>query len=207
MKKYMIISCLMIAGILFTQSLLAQKNPLTVELNYNYSVPLSGFKSDLISNNSPRGFTGSIMYPFTNKLAGGLQFGFQDYYQKYSRALYHTGPSQDISAVVSNSIQITPIILKAKFYPLTDSYVRPYISAGAGGNLISFKQYFGEFGNTQTNFGFVAEGGAGIMIPFKKMSTSGFYICGTYDYAPYKKNGYRDLNSVNIQAGISFEIR
>ena len=207
MKKNILISCLLVVSILFTQSLIAQKNPLTLELNYNYSMPLSGFKSDLVSNSSPRGFRGSIMYPFNNKIAAGVQFGFQDYYQKYARGTYHSGPSQDISAVISNSIQTTPIIVKAKYYPLTESYVKPYISAGAGGNLVNFKQYFGEFGSTQTNFGFLAEAGVGVMVPFKKMSTSGFFIGGTYDYAPYNKNGYKDLNSINFQAGVNFEIR
>lgn len=207
MKKNIINCCLLIVSILFTQSLMAQKNPLTMELNYNYSMPLSGFKSDLVSNGSARGFRGSIMYPFNNKIAGGVQFGFQDYYQKYPRAIYHSGPSQDISAVISNSIQTTPVILKAKYYPLPDSYVRPYISAGAGGNLVNFKQYLGEFGSTQTNFGFLAQAGVGIMVPFKKMSTSGFYLGSTYDYAPYKKDGYKDLSSLNFQAGINFEIR
>ena len=207
MKKNIIVSCLLVVSLLFTQSLIAQKNPLTLELNYNYSMPLSGFKSDLVSNSSPRGFRGSIMYPFNNKIAAGVQFGFQDYYQKYARGTYHSGPSQDISAVISNSIQTTPIIVKAKYYPLTESYVKPYISAGAGGNLVNFKQYFGEFGSTQTNFGFLAEAGVGVMVPFKKMSTSGFFIGGTYDYAPYNKNGYKDLNSINFQAGVNFEIR
>ena len=207
MKKNIIVSCLLVVSILFTQSLIAQKNPLTLELNYNYSMPLSGFKSDLVSNSSPRGFRGSIMYPFNSKIAAGVQFGFQDYYQKYARGTYHSGPSQDISAVISNSIQTTPIIVKAKYYPLTESYVKPYISAGAGGNLVNFKQYFGEFGSTQTNFGFLAEAGVGVMVPFKKMSTSGFFIGGTYDYAPYNKNGYKDLNSINFQAGVNFEIR
>lgn len=207
MKKNIIVNGLMIVSIFFSQSLTAQKNPLTIELNYNYSMPTSGFKSDLISNNSSRGFRAGIMYPFSNQLSGGLLIGFQDYYQKYPRAIYHSGPSQDISAVISNSIQTSPIVLKANYYPFPDSYIRPYISAGAGGNLISFKQYFGEFGNTHTNLGFLAEAGVGIMVPFKKRSTSGFYVGGTYDYAPYKKNGYKDLNSVNLQAGISFEIR
>ncbi|MEO8961349.1 MAG: OmpW family outer membrane protein [Ginsengibacter sp.] len=207
MKNNIITSCFMIVSIFLAQSSTAQKNPLTLELNYNYSMPISGFKSDLVSNNSPRGFRGSLMYPFSNKLAAGVQFGFQDYYQKYPRDIYHSGPNQDISAVISNSIQTTPLILKAKYYPLSNSYVKPYISAGAGGNLINFKQYFGEFGNTQTNIGFVAQAGVGIMIPFKKMSTSGIYLGGTYDYAPYAKNGYKDLSSVNLQAGISFEIR
>lgn len=197
----------MAIGLFLTQSSIAQKNPLTLELNYNYSMPLSGFKSDLISNNSPRGFNGSLMYPFSNKISGGIQFGFQDYYQKYPRSLYHSGSNQDISAVISNSIQTTPLMLKVKYYPLTDSYVRPYISVGAGGNLIDYKQYLGQFGSTRTNVGFIAQAGIGIMVPFKRMSTSGFHLGANYDYAPYKKDGYKDLNSVNFQAGVYFEIK
>lgn len=206
MKKNIMTGFAIMIGIFLTQPSIAQKKSLVLGLDYNYSMPLSGFKNDLISNNSPRGFRGSLMYLFSNKLSAGVAFGFQDYYQKYPRDIYHSGPSQDISAVISNSIQTMPLIVKANYYPLAESYVKPYISAGAGGNLIDFKQYFGEFGNTQTNVGFLAQAGLGVMVPFKKLSTSGFNIGATYDYAPYKKDGYKDLSSVNFHAGISIEI-
>ena len=191
----------------FAFSANAQQGSLKLGLNYNYSFPVSGFKNDLISNNSPRGFMGELMYSFNNKLSGGLLFGFQDYYQKYPRTIYHLSNTQDISAVLSNSVQTTPVLLKAKYFLTPSSYIKPYVSLAAGANLIDFKQYFGEFGSSSTSVGFHAQGGAGVLIPFKKTSTSGINIGGSYDYAPYKKNGYKDLSSVNLQAGVVIELR
>lgn len=206
MKKIKII-IVVLGMICFALPVSAQKGPLKLDLNYNYSIPLSGFKSDLVSNGSPRGFKAGLMYSFTDRLAGGLSFGFQDYYQKYPRTIYNLSKTQQISAVLSNSIQTTPIILKAKYFLTPNTFLKPYVSLGAGANLVDFKQYFGEFGNSQTNVGFLAEGGVGVMIPFKKRGTSGINIGSTYDYAPYKKNGYKDLSSVNFQAGVIIELR
>jgi hypothetical protein len=46
---------------------------------------------------------------------------------------------------------------------------KTYVSVAAGANIIDYKQYYGEFGNiNQSNFGFRAEGGLGVVIPFKK---------------------------------------
>jgi opacity protein-like surface antigen len=205
MKKVKIIIVVM-AIFCFTLPASAQK-ALKLDVNYNYSIPLSGFKSDLVSNGSPRGFKAGLMYSFTDRLDGGLSFGFQDYYQKYPRTIYKLSETQQISAVLSNSIQTTPVILKAKYFLTPNTFVKPYISLGAGANVVDFKQYFGEFPSSQTNVGFLAEGGVGVMIPFKKTASSGINIGSTYDYAPYKKNGYKDLNSVNFQAGVVIEVR
>ena len=185
----------------------AQTKPLDLSINYNYSIPTSHFKNDLVSNHSPRGFKANLMYPFSNNWSFGLELGFQDYYQKYPRAIYHLGKSQDISAVLSNSIQTVPVLLKAKYFPTLQSFLKPYVSVAAGGNIIDNKQYYGEFGSSQSSFGFRAEGGVGVMIPFKKMGTSGINIAANYDYSPYNKNGYTDLNSVNVQAGIQFHLK
>lgn len=206
MKKFKII--LAALGIMFmSQSVSAQKKTFKLDLNYNYSLPVGGFKSDVISNNSPRGFMGGLMYSFSDKLSAGLGFGFQDYYQKYPRALYPLGKSQQVSAVLTNSIQTTPIILKAKYYPLAASYLQPYVSLGAGANIIDFNQYLGEFGSSQTNVGFRGQGGLGLIIPFKKSSSSGINLGATYDYAPYNKNGYKDLSTVNFQAGVTINLK
>jgi len=185
----------------------AQKGAVNFDLNYNYSFPLSGFNKDLVSNSSPRGFMAGIMYSFNNKLSAGLGFGFQDYYQKYPRQLYHLSNTQDISAVLSNSIQQTPVLLKARYFPSGSSFLKPYISVGAGANIIDFKQYFGQFGSSQTNVGFRGEAGVGVMVPFKKTGSSGINIGATYDYAPYNKNGYKDLSSANVQVGVVIPLK
>jgi hypothetical protein len=185
----------------------AQKGTLKLDLNYNYSIPVSGFKTDLISNTSPRGFRGGIMYAFSNKLEAGLSFGYQDYYQKYPRSIYALSKTQDVSAVLSNSIQTTPFLLKARYFPLNINTVKPYISVGAGTNLVDFKQYLGEFGSSQTSVQFLAQGGIGIMIPIGRLKTSGINVGAIYDYTPYKKFGYNNLNNVNLQAGIAFQLK
>lgn len=206
MKKLkIIIVCLIILSLGFRVN--AQNRPLKLDLNYNYSFPLSGFKKDLVSNSSPRGFMGGLFYSFNDHLSGGLAFGFQDYYQKYPRAIYDLSKTQQISAVLTNSIQVTPVLLKAKYFPNINSFIKPYLSLGAGANIIDNKQYFGEFGNSQTNVGFRAQAGIGLMIPFKKSSASGINIGASYDYAPYKRFGYKDLNTANIQAGVVIELK
>lgn len=206
MKKIkLIIAGLIIIG--FAMPAVAQNGSLKLDLNYNYSIPLSGFKNDLVSNGSPRGFMGGLFYSFNNHLSGGLSFGFQDYYQKYPRTIYNLSKTQQISAVLTNSIQVTPVLLKAKYFPNANSFLKPYVSLGAGANIIDNKQYFGEFGNSQTNVGFRAQAGVGLMVPFKKSGTSGLNVGASYDYAPYKKYGYKDLNNVNIQAGVVLELR
>jgi outer membrane protein W len=206
MKKIKIIFAAL-GMFLMSQSATAQKRNLKLDLNYNYSLPVSGFKSDLINKNSPRGFTGALMYSFSDKISAGLGFGFQDYYQKYPRQLYPIGKSQTVSAVLSNSIQTTPVLLKAKYFPLTTSYLKPYISLGGGANIVDFNQYLGEFGSGQTNVKFRAQGGLGLLIPFTKFNTSGINIGATYDYAPYHQFGYNDLSTVNFQAGVTINLK
>ncbi len=182
----------------------AQKGTLQLNLNYNYGMPLGAFKSDLVNDNSPRGGRGSIMYSFNNRLSAGLESGYQDYYQKYPRNLYPLSNSQDVSAVLSNSIQMTPVLLKAKYFLLPTGPVKPYVSLGAGANMIDFKQYLGEFGSGSTSVGFLAQGGVGVMIPFNKYGKSGITLGASYEYAPYKKNGYDNLNTMNLYAGVIF---
>ena len=203
-KKIVVASALFMC---FALPASAQKGTVNMDLNYNYSFPLNNFNKDLISNSSSRGFMAGVLYNFSDKLSGGLAFGFQDYYQKYPRQIYQLSKTQDVSAVLSNSIQQTPVLLKARYFPTTTSFLKPYISVGAGANIIDFKQYFGEFGSSQSNIGFRGEAGIGVMIPFKKTSSSSFNIGATYDYSPYNKNGYKDLSSANIQAGIVFPLK
>lgn len=207
MKKIKIIFAALLVMTLYSTQTNAQNKPLQFQINYNYSFPTGNFKNKLVSDNSPRGFMGSLMYPFSPNWSAGLAYGFQDYYQKYPRTLYHLTNTQDISAVLTNSLQATPIMIKAKYSRATNSLLMPYVSLAAGANLVEYKQYYGEFGSSQSYFGFRAEGGLGLLIPFKKTSTSGINIGATYDYAPYHHIGLTNLNSVNLQAGIQLQLR
>lgn len=207
--KSMLKSSMIYLPLLFIFSLAhAQVGEVKLELNYNYSLPLGGFKNNVISNGSARGFAGGLKYILNDKIDLGIYTGFQDYYQKYPRTVYHSG-GQDISAVLSNSIQTVPLLGKVMFNPMGDkkTLIQPYVSLAAGINMIFFSQYLGEFGSAQNSVSFMAQAGAGVQIPFSKWSRSGFQLGVNYNYVPYSKNGYDNLNSLGIHAGVHFPMR
>ena len=186
-----------------------QQHALQLNLHYSYAMPLGSFKNDVISNGSPRGVTGDLLYGINNKIAVGLGLGFQDFYQKYPRDLYPTGDHETTSAVLSNSVQIMPVLAKAEIFPLNGkrSAVQPYISAGAGLGITSFTQYLGEFGGSDNSANLMLQGGAGFQIPFNATGTAGFSLGANYNMVNYKKNGFDNFNNLNLQAGLYFPLR
>ena len=209
MKRFRMVIAAVVLLVIGSTAAHAQSGQLRLDLNYNYSLPLGSFKSDLINKGSARGFTGSLQYLINNKWAAGLGVGFQDYYQKYPRAVYQLDKTQTVSAVLSNSIQVTPIMAKGTFMPMAGKgAVQPYISVGAGAGIVDFKQYLGEFSsNSKTSASFAAQGGVGVLIPFGRLSSSGINIGADYNYIPYKNFGYNNLSSMNFHAGVFFPLR
>jgi hypothetical protein len=187
----------------------AQKGQVKLNLQYNYALPVGSFKSDVISNGSPRGVTGDLLFNVSNKLSLGLGSGFQDFYQKYPRDVYKTGDNETTSAVLSNSVQVIPLLVKAEIYPLGGKkcVVQPYINAGAGLGITSFTQYLGEFGSTDNSSGFMLQGGAGIVIPFSRTCASAFRLGATYNMVSYQRNGLSNFNNIGFHAGISFPLK
>jgi len=185
------------------------KGDVTMHLNYSFGLPMGSFKNDIVGKNSPRGGSGDIMFSLNKKWALGFASGYQDFYQKYPRGTYKLSDGSDISAVISNSVQTVPLLAKGLYKPLGDKYspIQPYVSLGAGMSVVTFRQYLGEFGNTTNSVSFQAQAGAGIEIPFGRLSNSGLQIGAAYNYIPYTKNGYNNLNNLAIQAGVHFPIR
>lgn len=185
--------------------------PGDVKLNllYDYSMPLGDFKNDYISKNSPRGFSADILYWFKPQWGIGGSFGYRDYYQKHPRDLYKLSDGSDISAVLSNSMQVIPIMIKTMYAPTVGNktFIEPYVTAGTGINIISYGQYVGEFGGTKNSVGFAAMAGAGIKIPFGKTRNAGFMLGAAYNFSPYNKNNIDNLNTVNLQAGFQFRLK
>ena len=187
----------------------AQKGQLKMNIQYSYALPLGSFKTDVISNSSPRGFTGDFLYGINNKFSVGLGLGFQDFYEKYPRGLYNTGDKEVTSAVLSNSVQIIPLLAKGEFHPLAGnkSHVQPYINAGAGLGITSFTQYLGEFGGTDNAAGLMLQGGAGIFVPFNATHNAGVKLGANYNMVSYNRNGFNNFNNLSLQAGIFFPIK
>ena len=177
---------------------------LQFKVGYNTGMPLGEFKN-LMGKNSFRGFLGEFAMPVNDRLKVGLGVSYNDYYEKVPRQIYETKDGT-ISAVVSKSVQTTPIQLKAT-YDLTDGNIRPYVGLGAGGNLIGFARYMGEFGERQYSFKPSVSANAGINIPFNNTRRSGFNLGAHFNYLPYNKNNLNNLNNWGVNAAVYFPLK
>jgi hypothetical protein len=195
---------------MFSLSASAQQK-LKMEFGYNISAPLGSFKNDFIGNTSYKGGYGELSYTINPKFSLGLYSGFQSYYQKYDRQVYKLQGNQAVSAVVSNTLEIVPVMLRGTFSPWGASAtakVQPYISAAAGVSLVNYGQYLGEFGGTQASGAFAAQAGAGIKIPFgNRYNQTAFKIGATYNFTNYKRNEISNLNTAGVNAGVVFALK
>lgn len=188
----------------------AQSNRVKLNLGYSIAAPLGSFKNDFINNTSFRGATGEISYLINPKFSAGLSTGFQNFYQKYGRQVYHTPNNETISAVVTNTMEIIPVLLKGTFNPMGTqaSFIQPYVSLGAGVNLVNYRQYLGEFPGNDASVNFAAQAGAGVLVPFSKSNNqTGIRLGATYNHGAYKRNNIENLNTVGVNAGVVFNLR
>jgi hypothetical protein len=89
----------------------------------------------------------------------------------------------------------------------SSSFVQPYISAAAGVSVVDFRQYLGEFGGNDNSANFMAQAGAGILIPFSHTSAAGIKLGANFNYINYSKNGFSNLNNVDFLAGVYIPLR
>lgn len=179
-----------------------------MKLNYNVGMPLGDFRDNYISNRSFNGANGEISYTVNKGVSLGLNVGYQSYYQKYPRASYKTTQDQTISAVLSNTVELMPVMVNGTLLPLSGAgKLQPYVSGGVGVNLINYRQYYGEFSEGNASTAFAAQAGAGVMMPLGKNKASALQVGATYNYTPYKNNGLKNLNTLGVQLGIVFPLK
>lgn len=196
-------------GMLFLiPALTFAQEKLKMEVGYNVSSPTGSFKNDFISNTSFTGMSAQVSYAVSQKFSVGISSGYQQYYQKYPRQLYKLENNQTISAVVSNNMELIPLLISGTYYPMgTVKAVNPYFRGAAGVNLVNYQQYVGEFGGTDVSVPLAFQGGAGLQIPFGKQKRNGIVIGANYNHVAYDKNSLNNLNSLNYHAGIIFPIK
>jgi len=203
MKAFHIIGLL--AVLLFAGPSVQAQQRFRLNLNYNVAVPAGNFQ-DFIDETSWRGWTGNLLYGINDRISVGLGTGFQDYYQKFPRAVYSLREGGEISAVVTNSIQTIPLLAVAQYNFLPRAVLQPYVGVGVGGNIIVFNQYLGEFSNSESTIGFALRPEAGVQIPIGKRGF-GINVNGAYNYMPYTQNNMDGLHNWAVGAGIRFSLR
>ncbi len=208
MKKISIIAS-MIAGALLVTLLpntsQAQQGVTKLNIGYNTASPLGSFK-DEVNKTSFRGWTANVLYGVTDKISVGLGTGYQDFYQKFPRGNYKFADGGDVSAVVSNSIQVVPILATGQYNFIPEGPVQPYAGVGVGGNLVFYRQFLGEFASSKTKFGFAVRPEAGVYIPFGRNSRSGITVNANYNYMPFNYNGVKQLSNWGGGVGVKFPL-
>ena len=172
---------------------------------YSVGIPIGGF-SDIVEETSTRGWTASVLYGVSDQLSVGLAAGFQDFYQKNPRTVLHNEGS-DISAVISNSIQSIPVMLKAKYLFTKDGTLRPFGALAAGANFARYEKYYGQFVDSYSKVGFAAQPEAGIYIPIGTYKKTGLEISAAYNIMPFQIMDTDNLNHLSIKAGVSIPLQ
>lgn len=204
-KKFLIYSFTVVTLVFGVNETKAQDR-LMFKIGYHPSFPLGSF-GEKMGNNSFRGYVGEFLYPMNEQWKVGLGVSFNDYYEKHPRQLYEMEEGT-ISAVVTNSIQTTPILLKASYELTKSGWIRPYAGVGGGFNLVSYSKYFGEFSDKKTSFKPAASAEAGINIPFNRETrAAGISVGGHFNYMPFKFDGLKNLNNWGLQAAVYFPLR
>lgn len=208
MKKIKIAIYMLAAG-LFINSVQAQEGVLKLRLDYSPALPLGSFKTGITNQTAWRGYSGDLMYYINDRWAVGAATGFHDFYQQYPRQVYKGSDGSDISTVLTYSIQTVPILAKGQFTLLPGTHtVKPYVAVGVGGNLVTYRQFLGEYDNDKTMFGFAAAPEAGVNISFGPWASSaGLNIGAAYNYMPFNYAGINNLNNLAIKAGINIPLR
>jgi hypothetical protein len=172
---------------------------------YSVGIPVGNF-SNIVDKVSPRGWSVNILYVASDQLSIGLSGGFQDFYQKYPRSVLHEEGS-DISAVISNSVQTIPVMVKAKYLFSKEGIIRPFGAIAAGANFVRYDKYYGQFVDSRSKVGFAAQQEAGIHIPVGTYKNAGVEISAAYNIMPFKYNDAENLNHVSIKAGVSIPLQ
>lgn len=183
----------------------AQEGRTTFNLNYAINSAVGDFKNHVMGKTSFRGWNANILYGIDDRISIGGQAGFNQFQERFPRQVYNTKDG-DISAVLTNSVQVIPVQAKVRYNLAPGALLQPYVGAGAGVNIITFHQYFGEFVSGKSGFSFSASPEAGILIPFTKSGVSGATIGANYNYMPFKYGDIKNLNNWGVYAGIKLPI-
>jgi hypothetical protein len=205
MKLIFRMSVCMVLFLFCAAGLYAQER-MQMKVGYNFSVPAGASFKDAVSKPSFRGIAGEITYPLNERIRVGLGASFNDYYQKYPREVYTTNEGH-ISAVMTNSIQTTPILAKLNYEFGKKGFLHPYAGLGAGINWVMYSQYLGEFPDSKSAIKPAISGTAGVNVPFGENKLAGFNLGASFNYLPFNYNDIKNLNNWGVHAGFYFPLR
>jgi len=183
----------------------SQQRSVKLDVSYKMAFPTGNFKN-LTDKSSFNGWEAALMYGITDQLSVGVQTGFQDFYQKYDRETFHT-PGSDLSAVITNSVQITPLLLKGAYAFTESNTVQPFVALGVGGSLVQYRKYYGQFSDSRSAFGFMAQPELGVKAAIGRAKRTSVHVAAAYDYVPFSYSDADGLHHASLKAGVSIPLR
>lgn len=192
---------------LLSLTAMGQEGELRMTISWNAAMPMGDLKNELTNNTTLRAADVSVLYGVSDRISVGLTGGWADFYEKFPRDVYQSGDGSDISAVLTNSVQLIPILATVRYNFRPEARLRPYASAGVGGNITMYKQYIGEYPSSGNKLGFAARPEVGIYFPFKPGGETGLNLGVNYTYTSYNDYGLKSLNFVGVKLGIGFPMR
>ncbi|RFS19717.1 hypothetical protein DVR12_21710 [Chitinophaga silvatica] len=198
---------LIFAGCFATKAVSAQfRPPLSVDANYSITQPLGSLK-DYTNKTSFRGWGAGIQYMLNDQWAVGVRSGYQDFYERIPRAVYHDPQQGDISAVQTRTLQVVPIQATVSYSFLKqDKPVIPYAMVGIGTAQMKYEKYWGEFVEEDNSWRFLLSPEVGINVPFGKASPLMFNANVRYNYAPYNVGDITSFNTIQGNIGLKLHL-
>jgi|JI10StandDraft_1071094.scaffolds.fasta_scaffold63035_4 opacity protein-like surface antigen len=176
-------------------------------VTYNMSMPLNADFKDYINKTSYRGAQVAVLYDLKSHLRVGLQVSFNDFYERLPREVYQLGDGSHISAVLTNTLQYTPVLAKAEYSFLPNRRIRPYAGVGLGAGFINFEQYVGEFPSRQMKIKAAFSVAAGVNIPVTTRGDYKISIGTSYMMSPYNEAGIKNISTWNVQGGVVIPLK
>ena len=204
MKKIIFITLLAILMGTFTT--LAQQGVVKMTIAPSGATSLGQFK-DLVNKTTFCGADISILYGINDRLAVGLNTGFQDFYERFPRSVYKLSGGSDISAVLTNFVQTIPFLATVQYNFIPGSSLQPYVSAGAGGTVVMNSQFIGEYSNENDKISFALRPATGIFIPFRKEGGVGVNLGVNYTFIHYEQDDISNLSYIGFSLGVGFPMR
>lgn len=153
-------------------------------------------------------FDGQIY--FTDNIAVGFNFGWNNYQQTVDRQSYQV---KDGLAVTANSyryVHAIPAKVGVYYNFIPDSYIQPYAGLGIGLNYMSENVVVQDFDFYNTSWGFLASPEVGLYI-FPTDQSWGFKVSCAYNFSTNSFNfAQRDYNlaqSLLATVGVTFELK
>ncbi len=178
-----------------------------VSIRQSTQMPVGSLKKNFVNDISLRGFSFDYSYYITDNISLGLLGSYSDMYQKKDRQTY-AYPGTDISAVKSHSLQMIPVLARAMYSKFKDgSAFQPYVSLGAGINLVTYEEWFGTLVDERNSIRFAVSPEIGTRIAFKSYALNGIDISLRYNYTAFNYNDVKNLQTISLNLGFYFMTR